>query len=469
NNSFTPGPLSSDIGNLINLTFAYLPNAGFTGSIPSTIGDLDKLTSLVLYNNDFSGFIPTEIGNLTKLIAIYLDGNLLEGPIPPSMGNLVELNSFYLFNNDLTGSIPKELGKLTKAQQFRLNGNLLQGAIPSELGNLSNLTVLNLANNNLQGVIPTELGNLSQLNTLNLSNNEFSGNVPKELGKLTDLEDIILNDNAALTWAVPLEFTHLSKVILFNYSNTDLCGSNSDAYQAWETDVDNTGTLNTSGLFCDPIFADSFESGDISTWSGSVGESIGGEIESEALCKLCVNKAAAQVNSKGLMIRVNNKKAHFVKDTSPTADKRYHARFYIDINALSMNKHNNFKLFQGKMGTKAVFYILLRKYDGKYWLRGKLRNDAGNYQQTKWTILPKTSKAVEIDWQAATSDGADNGFLKIYINDVLKVKKMKVDNDLSSIKSVQLGVVQQIKPAYSISGKFYLDHFASDESAMIGK
>ncbi|MEK6220981.1 MAG: hypothetical protein N2D54_01880, partial [Chloroflexota bacterium] len=155
-----------------------------------------------------------------------------------------------------------------------------------------------------------------------------------------------------------------------------------------------------------------------------------------------------------------------VQDTTPAAETRYHARFYIDINGLSMNKNNKFELFQGRMANKRVFYLVVLKQNGKYWLRGHVRKDDGIYKIKYWTVLPKTTKAVEIDYKAK----AGKGFLKLYVNDVLKVKKLNVDNGTLSVKNIRLGITKKINPAYAISGAFFLDQFGSDGSIThIGK
>ncbi|MEK6221334.1 MAG: hypothetical protein N2D54_03715 [Chloroflexota bacterium] len=109
--------------------------------------------------------------------------------------------------------------------------------------------------------------------------------------------------------------------------------------------------------------------------------------------------------------------------------------------------------------------MTVKKNSGKYWIRGSVRLADDSYKNTLWTVLPKTTKSVEIDYKA----GAGNGFLKLYINDVLKVKKLNVDNFTLNVKAVRLGVTKKIKPAHTVSGAFFLDQFGSDSSARIRK
>ncbi|MEK6220803.1 MAG: hypothetical protein N2D54_00970, partial [Chloroflexota bacterium] len=248
------------------------------------------------------------------------------------------------------------------------------------------------------------------------------------------------------------------------YGNPNMCLPNS--LSTWYAGITTTDP-DPATVFCDPIFTDGFESGDVSAWSSSVGESLlsQAEFEIQTACKLCVNKAASLIDQKGMKVRVVNKAMHYVQDTSPAAESRYHARFYIDINGLTMGKNHQFELFQGRKGTKKVFYLTVKKNNGKYWIRGSVRQDDGTYKNTTWTVVPKTTKAVEIDWKA----GAGNGFLLLYVNDVLKVKRLNLDNDALNVKAVRLGITKKIKAAHNVSGAFFLDQFASDSSTHIGK
>ncbi|MEK6222427.1 MAG: hypothetical protein N2D54_09290, partial [Chloroflexota bacterium] len=66
------------------------------------------------------------------------------------------------------------------------------------------------------------------------------------------------------------------------------------------------------------------------------------------------------------------------------------------------------------------------------------------------------------DWKAAVSPSKPNGFIKLWVNDVLVKKKLGVDNDSYVVKNVRLGITAPIKPAYAISGFFNLDEFDSD-------
>jgi hypothetical protein len=71
--------------------------------------------------------------------------------------------------------------------------------------------------------------------------------------------------------------------------------------------------------------------------------------------------------------------------------------------------------------------------------------------------------------KVATSDRADNGFIKLYINNKLRVDKRFIDNDLLEVKVARIGIIRDIPPAFNISGKLFLDHFALDALKHISK
>jgi len=55
------GPLPSEIGLLLSLTYLYLDINSITGTIPSEIGLLSSLERLILDGNSITGTLPTEL------------------------------------------------------------------------------------------------------------------------------------------------------------------------------------------------------------------------------------------------------------------------------------------------------------------------------------------------------------------------------------------------------------------------
>ncbi|MDH5606415.1 MAG: M23 family metallopeptidase, partial [Anaerolineae bacterium] len=184
------------------------------------------------------------------------------------------------------------------------------------------------------------------------------------------------------------------------------------------------------------IFYDDFESGSLNQWSKHIGT-------------IQTSPAATLAGSNGVQVDISDLLLKQLVDFSPQAEKEYHARFYIDINDLLMSDGSMFKLFQGKKGRKRVFFLLLRKYQGDYWMRGAVRLDNGSLKRTNWYILPNQPSYVEVKWRAASSPTKTNGQFRLFINGALQQKLLGLDNDTFDIRSVKLGVTAKIKSAFN--------------------
>ena len=252
------GPISPEIGELINLERLDLSRNQLTGFIPSEIENLTNLKYLYLHDNLLTGEIPSEIGELSNLKRLRLSGNEFSGEIPESICDLSNIDFNYnyfgvnlgpylevednqlcppypsciedyigdqnitncwdcesdggvelwgvcysidyttrldLTNSALSGIIPSEISNLINLRELYLNENQLTGGIPSGIGNLANLKELYLNANQLTGDIPIEIGNLNNLKYLNLSGNSINGPIPSEIGNLTNLYQLNLSNN----------------------------------------------------------------------------------------------------------------------------------------------------------------------------------------------------------------------------------------------------------------------------------
>jgi hypothetical protein len=75
-------------------------------------------------------------------------------------------------------------------------------------------------------------------------------------------------------------------------------------------------------------------------------------------------------------------------------------------------------------------------------------------------------QAIEIEWQSASAAGANNGFLKLWVNDTLVDTISNLDTDASRITDVSWGINSDI-PA-GASGSVYFDEFESEQGGHIG-
>jgi hypothetical protein len=207
----------------------------------------------------------------------------------------------------------------------------------------------------------------------------------------------------------------------------------------------------------DLIFADAFESGDLSAWSSN--RTDGGA--------LSVSSAAALTGRYGLQAVINDNNAIYVRDDSPNAETHYRARFYFNPNSISMANNNAHYLFYGYAdASTVVLRIEFRFFKGNYQLRAALRNDSNSWKRGSWFTIADTLHFIEIDWRAATANGANNGGLTLWIDGAQRANLIGIDNDTRRIDRVRLGAVSGIDSG--TRGTYYFDAFESHRQIYIG-
>jgi len=214
-----------------------------------------------------------------------------------------------------------------------------------------------------------------------------------------------------------------------------------------------TNTPNAS----DQIFADGFESGNLSAWTSSTTDN----------GNLSVSSAAALVGSNGLQAVLNDANSIYLTDDSPNAEPRYRARFYFDPNSISMADGDTHFIFNGFEGTStAVTRVDFRRSAGAYQIRARVLDDASNWIDTAWLTLSDASHFIELDWKAASAAGANNGSLTLWIDGTQQASLTGVDNDTWRIDRARLGAVSGIDTG--TRGTYYFDAFESRQQTYIG-
>jgi hypothetical protein len=203
------------------------------------------------------------------------------------------------------------------------------------------------------------------------------------------------------------------------------------------------------------LFADGFESGDLSAWSSAQTDS--GD--------LSVTSDAALSGVYGLQVLLDDKQPIYVVDDTPAAETVYQVGFYFDPNGLSMVGSNPHVLFQAlDADGSGVFRAELRSHRREYQLRLVVHRDHGQVS-TPWTAVSDAPHFLEIGWRAASRAAIHNGALRWWIDGDLKGKKTNLDNDTRRIDSVRWGAVGGVG---ATRGTFYLDAFVSTRGTRIG-
>ncbi len=212
----------------------------------------------------------------------------------------------------------------------------------------------------------------------------------------------------------------------------------------------------TPGSGGDLIFADSFESGNFSAWSGVA--TGGGD--------LSVTAAAKLKGGKGMQAVIDDNTSLYLKDTRPANEARYRARFYFDPNTIAMASGDMHHIFSGRLGSVDVFRVLFQRSSAGYQVRVQIRTDAATNTSGSWYTITDGPHAIEIEWKAATAAGANNGYISLWIDGALKQTRSAIDNDTQRVDEVRLGPLAGIDAG--TRGVTYFDAFESRRTGYIG-
>jgi RHS repeat-associated protein len=201
----------------------------------------------------------------------------------------------------------------------------------------------------------------------------------------------------------------------------------------------------------DLIFADGFESADLSAWSAVSG---GGS--------LSVSGSAALRGMYGLQAAVGDTTLAYVQDNTPNAEPRYRARFYFDPNSAAMsNGHSQFifAAYDERLTQNNDILRLRLNYQNGYRLRLEGRQDDGSLTYGTYQTLSDTVHFIEFDWRAAA-----NGQVDLWINGQL-VNTLYLTSGQLRVDSARLGAQVMVS---GVSGTLYFDAFESRRASYIG-
>jgi subtilisin family serine protease len=239
------------------------------------------------------------------------------------------------------------------------------------------------------------------------------------------------------------------------------CGGTAADNNVWgEGRLDAYAAVNAAIGQPDPIFANGFESGNLSAWSSSA--TGGGD--------LSATPAAALIGTYGMQAVINDNTSLYVSDTTPANESRYRARFYFNPRSIQMASGDVHTLLLGRTSSGgSVFTIQLNNNTGTtsgYRIRTQVYNDGGSNTNGTYFGLSNATHFLEIDWQAATAAGANNGYISLWIDGVQVYTSPGIDNDGRRVEEVRLGAVTGLDTG--TRGTYYLDAFESRRQSYIG-
>jgi RHS repeat-associated protein len=219
------------------------------------------------------------------------------------------------------------------------------------------------------------------------------------------------------------------------------------------------------------IFADGFESGNLSAWSGSATD--GGD--------LGASSQAAIIGNYGLKAVLDDNNSIYVRDDRPNAETQYGARFYFSTFSLQMSSSETHSIFQGYQANGvAVLEINLTYapapnscppgdicplipigYSYQFQIEARALADSNTWVSTGWKVIaPLESIAVEVQWAAGSSSN-----LKLYVNGVLTGSHTGINNASKRIDSVRLGAVAGVDSG--TRGTYIFDAFESRRNGQL--
>lgn len=182
---------------------------------------------------------------------------------------------------------------------------------------------------------------------------------------------------------------------------------------------------------------------------------------------------AAYTGDRGMRILVNNLDPGYVVDDSPIALQEYRARFWINLNNLTLENGEEFDVFQALNSIDEVqFAVRIRRADPSNRLNVEVFDDSAALSEFTTNNEPLIAggwNSIEIHWVAASGIGQDDGTFEVTFNGVAHPAITGLDTDQRQIDRVRLGLIDPSgTDTLATNGSFDIDEFISRESDMIG-
>ncbi len=214
-------------------------------------------------------------------------------------------------------------------------------------------------------------------------------------------------------------------------------------------------------LESDLIFADGFQTGDLSRWSAASADGGDLAVSPSAALALTVN---------GLRGVVDDRAGLFVQDDSPAGEDSFHARFHFDPNGFDPGEatgrfRTRIFLAFSENPTRRLATVVLRRMGGAYAVMASCRLD--NLRQAATSFVPITDAphAIEIAWRRASSPLLPDGSCRLFVDGEPAGLLAGLDNDLRGIDFVRMGALSVRDAA---AGTLFWDEYHSRRDGLIG-
>jgi RHS repeat-associated protein len=169
----------------------------------------------------------------------------------------------------------------------------------------------------------------------------------------------------------------------------------------------------------------------------------------------------------------------------PNSEPRYRAHVYLAPNCTavgsgaaglavvipnSLPNTADYDMLVGISGSTKVFRVQVRyNYQtGVCQVLAQVRSDGTNESGTTAVALSNAVHYLEVDWKAATTAGANNGYLSLWLDGNLLQTLSSIDNDTRRVDEVRLGAVAVAGSSVDPGPWVYFDAFESRRSTYLG-
>jgi hypothetical protein len=202
--------------------------------------------------------------------------------------------------------------------------------------------------------------------------------------------------------------------------------------------------------------SDDFESGGLANWSSSTTD--GGNLSATTTAKLH--------GSYGLNALINDTNSLYVENDLSSSIKRFRARFYFNVNSLTIEQYQSifiFNVFNSSWGNSYSIRLSDNSTNKTgYEIYTSYWNDADAESDSSGIAISNGLHYIEIDFTTSSAAGANNGAITTWIDGTQVYSATSIDNDTKNINYIQLG--PQFWWGGAFSGNLYFDDFVSNST-----
>jgi hypothetical protein len=211
----------------------------------------------------------------------------------------------------------------------------------------------------------------------------------------------------------------------------------------------------------DLIFADNFQSSDLSAWGASA----------TGAGKLTVSSQAGMASTTlGLRAAVSDSTPLYVEDDWPQDEDQFRARFYFNPSGFDPGEAQGhlrtriFLVFE-ENPLRRLSAVVLKRQGGAFSLLQRCRLDDGSFADGTFVPITNAAHSIEISWKRSSTPTANDGACQMYVDNVLVSSRSGLDNNVSSVDFVRMGALSVKGGA---SGVLMWDQYWSRRKTLIG-